>query len=117
MFVDFCKKPYFCVPKFRREKMNITKKNIDKLNAVITVEISKDDYSSKVEKMLTDYRKNANIPGFRKGQVPMGMVKKQYGKPILVEEVNKLLQEALHKFLNEEKLNIPSEQRIPDAER
>ncbi len=106
MFVDFCKKPYFCVPKFRREKMNITKKDIDKLNAVITVEISKDDYSSKVEKMLTDYRKNANIPGFRKGQVPMGMVKKQYGKPILVEEVNKLLQEALHKFLNEEKLNI-----------
>lgn len=86
--------------------MNITKKNIDKLNAVITVEISKDDYSSKVEKVLADYRKNANIPGFRKGQVPMGMVKKQYGKPVLVEEVNKLLQEALHKFLNEEKLNI-----------
>lgn len=93
-------------PKFRREKMNITKKEIDKLNTVITVEISKDDYSSKVEKMLADYRKNANIPGFRKGQVPMGMVKKQYGKPVLVEEVNKLLQEALHKFLNEEKLNI-----------
>ena len=93
-------------PKFRREKMNITKKEIDKLNTVITVEISKDDYSSKVEKMLADYRKNANIPGFRKGQVPMGMVKKQYGKPGLVEEENKLLQEALHKFLNEEKLNI-----------
>ncbi len=86
--------------------MNITKKNIDKLNAVITVEISKNDYSSKVEKVLADYRKNANIPGFRKGQVPMGMVKKQYGKAILVEEVNKLLQDALHKFLNEEKLDI-----------
>ncbi len=88
------------------EKMNITKKDIDKLNAVITVEISKDDYSSKVEKVLADYRKNANIPGFRKGQVPMGMVKKQYGKPVLVEEVNKILQESLHKFLNEEKLDI-----------
>jgi trigger factor len=86
--------------------MNITKKNIDKLNAVLTVEISKDDYSSKVEKVLADYRKNANIPGFRKGQVPMGMVKKQYGKAVLVEEVNKLLQDALHKFLTEEKLDI-----------
>ena len=106
MFVEFCKKPYFCVPKFRREKMNITKKDIDKLNAVLTVEISKDDYSSKVEKVLTDYRKSANIPGFRKGQVPMGMVKKQYGKAVLVEEVNKLLQDALQKFLTEEKLDI-----------
>ena len=86
--------------------MNITKKDIDKLNAVLTVEISKDDYSSKVEKVLADYRKNANIPGFRKGQVPMGMVKKQYGKAVLVEEVNKLLQDALHKYLNEEKLDI-----------
>lgn len=86
--------------------MNIIKKDIDKLNAVLTVEISKDDYSAKVEKVMNDYRKNANIPGFRKGQVPMGMVKKQYGKAILVEEVNKLLQEALHKFLTEEKLDI-----------
>ncbi len=86
--------------------MNITKKDIDKLNAVLTVEISKDDYSGKVEKVLNDYRKNANIPGFRKGQVPMGMVKKQYGKAVLVEEVNKLLQDALHKFLTEEKLDV-----------
>ncbi|WP_347373917.1 trigger factor [Aequorivita sp. Q41] len=86
--------------------MNITKKDIDKLNAVVTVEISKDDYADKVEKVLSDYRKNANIPGFRKGHVPMGMVKKQYGKAVLVEEVNKLLQDALHKFLNEEKLDV-----------
>ncbi len=86
--------------------MNITKKDIDKLNAVLTVEVSKDDYSGKVEKVLNDYRKNANIPGFRKGHVPLGMVKKQYGKAVLVEEVNKLLQDALHKFLNEEKLDV-----------
>lgn len=86
--------------------MNITKKDIDKLNAVLTVEISKDDYSSKVEKVLNDYRKNANIPGFRKGHVPMGMVKKQYGQAVLVEEVNKILQETLQDYLSEEKLNI-----------
>lgn len=88
------------------KEMNITKKDIDNLNAVLTVEIVKDDYSGKVEKMLNDYRKNANIPGFRKGHVPMGMVKKQYGKAVLVEEVNKLLQEALQKYLTEEKLDI-----------
>lgn len=86
--------------------MNITKKDIDNLNAVLTVAIDKDDYSSKVEKVLNDYRKNANIPGFRKGNVPMGMVKKQYGRAVLVEEVNKLLQEALQKYLTEEKLDI-----------
>jgi len=86
--------------------MNITKKDIDNLNAVLTVAIEKDDYSSKVEKVLNDYRKNANIPGFRKGNVPMGMVKKQYGRAVLVEEVNKLLQEALQKYLTEEKLDI-----------
>lgn len=86
--------------------MNITKKEIDKLNAVITVEISKDDYSDKVTKVLDNYRKNANIPGFRKGHVPIGMVKKQYGQAVLVEEVNKILQDTLHKFLTDEKLDV-----------
>lgn len=86
--------------------MNIKKTDIDKLNAVLTVEISADDYSEKVNKILSDYRKTANIPGFRKGHVPMGMVKKQYGKAVLVEEVNKLLQENLHKYLTEEKLDV-----------
>ena len=87
-------------------KMNITKKEIDKLNAVVTVEIKKDDYSDKVKSVLNNYRKTANIPGFRKGHVPMGMVQKQYGKAVLVEEVNKLLQDALNNFLTEEKLDV-----------
>ena len=86
--------------------MNITKENIDELNAVVKVDIEKEDYSGKVEKVLKDYRKNANIPGFRKGHVPMGMVKKQYGKAVLVDEVNKLLQDALNKYLTEEKLDV-----------
>ena len=76
--------------------MNITKKNIDSLNAVVTVEITKDDYSDKVKTILNNYRKTANIPGFRKGHVPMGMVKKQYGKAVLIDEVNKILQDSLH---------------------
>ena len=86
--------------------MNITRENIDTLNAVVKVDIAKEDYSDKVEKILTDYRKTANIPGFRKGHVPMGMVKKQYGKAVLVDEVNKLLQDALNKYLTEEKLDV-----------
>lgn len=86
--------------------MNITKQEVDNLNAVLTVEIAKDDYADKVHGILNNYRKTANIPGFRKGFVPMGMVKKQYGQAVLVEEVNKLLQENLHKFLTEEKLDV-----------
>ncbi|GAA3646665.1 trigger factor [Flavivirga jejuensis] len=86
--------------------MNITRENVDALNAVVKVDIAKEDYSDKVEKILTDYRKTANIPGFRKGHVPMGMVKKQYGKSVLVDEVNKLLQDALNKYLTEEKLDV-----------
>ena len=86
--------------------MNITLENIDPLNAVVKVDIEKKDYSDKVEKILSDYRKTANIPGFRKGHVPMMMVKKQYGKAVLVDEVNKLLQDALNKYLTEEKLDV-----------
>lgn len=86
--------------------MNITRENVDALNAVVKVNIAKEDYNDKVEKILTDYRKTANIPGFRKGHVPMGMVKKQYGKAVLVDEVNKLLQDALNKYLTEEKLDV-----------
>lgn len=86
--------------------MNITKENIDDLNAVVKIDITEKDYQAKVEKILKDYRKNANIPGFRKGHVPMSLVKKQYQKPVVIDEVNKLLQESLSKFLVEEKLDI-----------
>jgi trigger factor len=86
--------------------MNITKEQIDDLNAVVKVAITKDDYQDKVDKILKDYRKQANIPGFRKGQVPLGLIKKQYGKSVLVDEVNKLLQDNLNKYLTEEKLDV-----------
>ena len=86
--------------------MNITKENIDALNAVVKVDIVADDYQEKVTKQLTDYRKKADVPGFRKGHVPMGMIKKQYGKSVMIDEVNKLLQESLNTFLAEEKLDI-----------
>jgi len=85
--------------------MNITRNNVDALNAVVTVEVSKADYAPKVEKILEDYRKNAAIPGFRKGAVPMSLIHKQYGKTVLLEEVNKVLQENLKRYLQQEKLD------------
>ncbi len=88
------------------QEMNITKKNVDALNAVVKVDIVADDYQEKVAKVLTDYRKKADIPGFRKGHVPMGMIKKQYGQSVMIDEVNKLIQDSLNKFLTEEKLDI-----------
>ena len=90
----------------RVEQMNITKQQIDELNAVVKVAISKEDYQEKVDTILKDYRKQANIPGFRKGQVPLGLIKKQYGKAVLVDEVNKLFQDNLNKYLTEEKLDV-----------
>ena len=86
--------------------MNITKEQIDNLNAVVKVAITKEDYQDKVDTILKNYKKQANIPGFRKGQVPMGLIKKQYGKAVLVDEVNKLLQDNLNKYLTEEKLDV-----------
>lgn len=86
--------------------MNITKENIDELNAIVKIDITQDDYQNKVDEILKDYRKKANIPGFRKGNVPMSLVKKQYAKPVMIDEVNKLLQESLSKFLVEEKLDV-----------
>lgn len=92
-----------------------TREQIDALNAVITLEIDKSDYQGKVEEALNNYRKNASIPGFRKGHVPMGMVKKQYEKAIQADELNKLISESLNKFIEDEKLRLLG-QPIPKEE-
>src|SRR5690606_16201049 len=97
---------YFCNPILLSKKMNITRKNIDDLNAVVTVKVAKDDYAGSVEKVMANYRKTATIPGFRKGAVPMSLIKKQYGKAILLEEVNKVLQQNLNKYLQDEKIEL-----------
>ena len=86
--------------------MNVTRKDVDPLNAVITVEINQEDVAPKVEQVLNDYRKRADIPGFRKGNVPMGVIKKKYGQAVMVDEVNKMLQSSLNDFLNDEKISI-----------
>lgn len=86
--------------------MKVSKKDIDKLNSVLSVEIQKKDYESNVDKVLKDYRKRANIPGFRKGHTPISLIKKQYGMSVKVDEINKLMQKSLSEYINTEKLAI-----------
>ena len=86
--------------------MNISKNEVDALNLAVNIEITPEDYQEKVNGVLQNYRKSANIPGFRPGKVPMGLIKKQYGKAVLIDEINKMLQDAIYNYIQEEKLNI-----------
>ena len=86
--------------------MNITKENIDDLNAVLKIKIEKTDYEDKVETVLKDYRKKATIKGFRPGMVPIGLIKKMYGKAVQIDEINKIVTENIQKYITDEKLEI-----------
>lgn len=96
--------------------MNVSLKNIDAVSGIVKLEIVKADYAEQVEKSLRNFRQKANVPGFRKGMVPMGMVKKMYGKHVLVEEVNKLVSENLFSYIRESKLNILGEPMPNESE-
>jgi len=89
--------------------MNITKENVDELNAILKITLDEEDYTERVEQVLKEYRKTATMPGFRPGKVPAGLIKKLYGKPVLVEEINKLVSESITKYLVDEKLNVLGE--------
>jgi len=86
--------------------MNVTKENIDDLNAVLKVKIEKADYEDKVETVLKDYRKKATIKGFRPGMVPIGLIKKMYGRAVQIDEINKVVTDNIQKYLTDEKLEI-----------
>jgi trigger factor len=96
--------------------MNIKKDSIDELNAVLTIKIEKVDYEERVDKILKDYRRKARFDGFRAGKVPQGLVNKMYRRPVLAEEINKILSESLGKYLMDEKLNILGEP-LPNLEK
>ena len=85
-------------------KITLNKKN--KLSGIISIELEKNDYEQKVNDVLKRYSKTAKIPGFRKGFVPIGLVKKQYGNAVKVDEINKLLDSTLKKYIQDEKLDI-----------
>lgn len=94
--------------------MNISFEANDKVNGLMTITIEKEDYASDVEKQLKDIRKKANIPGFRPGQVPMGMVKRMYGTQAKMEAVNKLIGDKLYEYVNENKIAMLGEP-LPNA--
>lgn len=89
--------------------MNIVRNDVDACNATLTLTIEKQDYAEKVDKSLKEYRRKVQMPGFRPGNVPAGLVKKMYGKSILAEEVNKLISESLYNYIRDNKINILGE--------
>lgn len=86
--------------------MNVIREDINAQTAVLKIQVSPADYQSKVATALDKYRKQAKIPGFRPGKVPMGMIQKQYGKAVLAEELNKIVNDSLYSFVNEQKIEI-----------
>ena len=89
--------------------MEITLQNVSEVKGMLTVKLVKADYEPKVEKALKTFRQKANIPGFRPGMVPMGLIKKQYGSAVKAEEINKMLQEAVYSYLKENKVDMLGE--------
>jgi len=89
--------------------MNVSLQNVDKVSALLTVDMVKADYQENVEKQLKKIRKDAQMPGFRKGMVPMGLVKKMYEKSVIADEVNKMLGEAINKYIQDNKVQMLGE--------
>lgn len=97
--------------------MNISFEAPDKINGLMTIVLEKEDYQAEVEKTLKDYRKRANVPGFRPGQTPMGMIKRQYGTAVKVDVVNKMLGEELYKYVRENKIQMLGEPLNSDKQK
>ena len=86
--------------------MNVSLKSNDSVSGVVTVAIEKKDYEAQIEKSLRQYRQKANMPGFRKGMVPLGMIKKMYGKYVLAEEINRIASESLFNYIRENNIVV-----------
>jgi len=96
--------------------MKVTQRNADDLTLVVTLSIGKEDYAPKSKKILSDYRKNADIKGFRKGMAPMSMIEKMHGQSAMVDAVNGLISDGLNNFINDNKLNIIGEPLANETE-
>jgi trigger factor len=86
--------------------MNVVREDIDALNAVLKVQVKPEDYQDKVKETLKNHRKKVNMPGFRPGMVPMGLIQKQYGSSVLAEELNRVVNASLQSYLSENKVEI-----------
>lgn len=98
--------------------MKVTFENPDKVNGLMTLTVEEADFAGKVEKQLKDYRKRANVPGFRPGQVPMSLVRRQYGDAVKVDVINNILGEEIYKYVRDNKVHmlgepVPSEKQAP----
>ena len=89
--------------------MKISFENPDKINGLLTIVVEEEDYKNDVEKTLKDYRKKANVPGFRPGQAPMGMIKRQFGPSVKMDAVNKLIGQQIYKYVQDNKIQMLGE--------
>ncbi len=96
--------------------MKVSFENPDKINGLLTITVEEDDYKSEVEKTLKDYRKKANVPGFRPGQVPMGMIKRQFGSAVKMDAVNKIVGEQINKYIADNKINMLGQPLASEAQ-
>ena len=80
--------------------------NPDKVSGLLTIVVEENDYKSKVEQKLKEYRRKANVPGFRPGQVPMGFIKRQYGELIQRDEIGSIVNDSINKYLQENKIGV-----------
>ncbi len=94
--------------------MNISFENSDKVNGLLTITVEEADFNASVEKTLKDYRKKANIPGFRPGQAPMGLIKRQFGASVRYDAVNKFVGEQLYKYIQDNNIQMLGEP-LPSA--
>jgi trigger factor len=90
-------------------EMQVDKQVIDQVNAIVKIQLVKADYQEKVEKTLKNYRKKANVPGFRPGMVPAGLINRMYGKAVLAEEVQNIVSEALFSYIKDNNINVLGE--------
>lgn len=96
--------------------MKVSFENPDKINGRLTITVEENDYKDEVDKTLKDYRKKANVPGFRPGQVPMGMIKRQFGASVKMDAINKIVGEQINKYITENKINMLGQPLASEAQ-
>lgn len=96
--------------------MKISFENPDKINGLLTITVEEADYKNEVDQTLKDYRKKANVPGFRPGQVPMGMIKRQYGGAVKMDAINKIVGEQINKYITDNKINMLGQPLASEAQ-
>ena len=96
--------------------MKVSFENPDKINGRLTITVEENDYKDEVDKTLKDYRKKANVPGFRPGQVPMGMIKRQFGASVKMDAINKIVGEQINKYITDNKINMLGQPLASEAQ-